>query len=259
MNRRHQALALLAVTMSLCVSASSATADTGLRAPTDDLRTLVAGQFMPKGILLTGADPTNQMFSCDLPFATVANLPGGYAIGNCPQGSYFGRTQLSQYVSTPPAGYFNGGYVSKPFDGCGWIFDTYIGAPIQPGVDVTSCKPPGNSRASTTFIKAGAGNLNCLSPCIDGTSIDNPLACPKYSNFRPWSDKPKPIGLIATLPAHARGVDANSGATGWRLKWRYVGRMPSTDGSGEWVMVRDITLQAGQGNWSFVPRSCLGI
>ncbi len=50
-----------------------------------------------------------------------------------------------------------------------------------------------------------------------------------------------------------------------KLKWRYVTKYSSTDGTGQYVMVRDaaVTLKEekekvyGQGNWVFVPRSCL--
>ncbi len=41
------------------------------------------------------------------------------------------------------------------------------------------------------------------------------------------------------------------------LKWRYITKYESTDGTGRYVMVRDDRYQPGEANWVFVPRSCL--
>ena len=59
---------------------------------------------------------------------------------------------------------------------------------------------------------------------------------------------------LRTEPAYARQEPSSSYPA---LKWRYTTKYNSTDGTGQYVMVRDDTVAAGEGNWVFVPRSCL--
>ena len=42
-----------------------------------------------------------------------------------------------------------------------------------------------------------------------------------------------------------------------QLLWRYATRYGSANGTGQYVMVRDNAVAHGDGNWVFVPRSCL--
>ena len=59
------------------------------------------------------------------------------------------------------------------------------------------------------------------------------------------------------VPTALRYIPANSTVGGApRLAWRYVTKNPTSDGT-YWVMARDRAYGSGQGNWVFVPLSCL--
>lgn len=89
----------------------------------------------------------------------------------------------------------------------------------------------------------------------DGTYVVNPLPCPEYANYRPWSTNNVERELIRTAPAYAA---VTPGSETPALKWRYTTKYSSTDGTGQYVMVRDARITGGgEGNWVFVPRSCL--
>ena len=88
----------------------------------------------------------------------------------------------------------------------------------------------------------------------DGNYVANPKSCPEYANYRPWSASNVEKELIRTAPADAGAVP---GSTLPALKWRYVTKYASTDGTGHYVMVRDDRIAGTEGNWVFVPRSCL--
>lgn len=191
----------------------------------------------------TEATQQSGLFQCSVSYATVANVPGGYAIGNCPYGKYLYRTMKSDFVSTPPAGYFDGGYIDGPFDGCGWIFESYSNKVAER--NNTGCSSP--SRPTSDFTDW----TNCASPCTDASQFDNAHDCPVYANYRPWSTNNRPTGYMHTIRAHERLADGS-----FRLAWRYVTKYASADGSGHYVMIRDRGKSAGQGNWGFVPWSC---
>jgi hypothetical protein len=90
----------------------------------------------------------------------------------------------------------------------------------------------------------------------DGYYVVNKTECPEYANYRPWSSGNVEKELIRTVPAYERegpGEKASNPA----LKWRYTSKYASTDGTGHYVMVRDDRIAGGEGNWVFVPRSCL--
>jgi hypothetical protein len=42
-----------------------------------------------------------------------------------------------------------------------------------------------------------------------------------------------------------------------RIRVRYVARYPSPNGTGYYFMTRDLALQSGQGNWVFIPITCI--
>jgi hypothetical protein len=192
-----------------------------------------------------------------MPYVTVANSPGGYAIGSCPAGSKLFRTSTSSEVTSSwLVGRFFGGYIQPPFDGCGWMYEGEMSS-VNTNVH-TGCAYGSVTRAASTFIRAGAGNLNCSSPCEDGTAVDNTVDCPAYANFRPWTTAPSPTELVTTIPAHGKFTDPADGRSKPRIRWRYVAKYTSTDGTGDYVMVRDAASNIGFGDWVFVPRSCLG-
>lgn len=234
---------VVSLAVALCALAlpTIASADVKLGAPNQLVRE--DGSTAP-GQMGTQSTPESGLFRCNLPFSTVANTPGGYALGNCPQHAHLFRTIKSYYVSSPPAGYFDGGYVSGTFDGCGWIYEDYS---IKED-DRSNSGCPSPSKDPSEFMLYA----NCASPCQDGTQILNPRSCPAYANYRPWSTANRPTNYVGTFPANAKHTNGTP-----RIRWRYTSKYPSTDGSGHYVMVRDTMGSAGYGNWLFIPYSCL--
>jgi len=232
--------------LAIAIWSATASADVELGAP-GQLRPVPSQPEGNPNVPGTEDTAATGLFECSVAYATVANIPGGFAIGNCAQGKLLYRTRKSDYVGTPPAGYFDGGYVDDAFDGCGWIFEGYNRKTAER--NNAGCASP--SRGESEFI----AYKNCPSPCTDGSPVLNPGECHLYANYRPWSANGVQAGFIRSIPTNATISDGTP-----RLAWRYVTRYPSADGwSGHWVMVRDRQHSAGQGNWGFVPRFCLGV
>jgi hypothetical protein len=188
------------------------------------------------------AQPMNGTFVCSVPWADIANVPSGYAIGNCRQGTVLHRTSKS---AKTPNGFFDGGYIAGSFAGCGWVRTTEDHK--LDGAASNACSSSASRPLSSFALATNDGA--CGGRCTDGTPVENPAECPKYANFRPWSERNRPTDPVGK-------VDANSN----RLLWRYVSRHASADGSGRYVMVHDPDASIGpsNANWVFVPRSCLG-
>lgn len=198
------------------------------------------------------ATSANGTYQCADEYSVIANWYYYYAIGNCRPGwdlevvSY-----ASENSETHEHSY--GGFVNGSFSGCGWI-DT--GFPLEKlnSNTHTACAGGGSSREfkveeSTFMEKVNHGAVD------DGNPVINPRPCPEYANYRPWSSSNVEKELIRTAPEYAASAPGSDYPA---LKWRYVTKYASTDGSGKYVMVRDDRITgAGEGNWVFVPLSCL--
>ncbi len=189
-------------------------------------------------------------YKCTDKYSVVANWYYYYAIGNCPKGA---EIEVVSYASenTETHEHSYGGFVNGAFSGCGWI-DTRYPLEKQNSNKNSACgEGSGNEfkiAESTFMTKHNGGSTG------DGYAVVNKKACTEYGNYRPWSSNNVEKELIRTAPAYAAsGAGSNFPA----LKWRYTTKYESTDGTGQYVMVRDDRVSGGEGNWVFVPRSCL--
>jgi hypothetical protein len=197
------------------------------------------------------ATRTNGQYRCEDKYSVVANFPYYYAIGNCPKGEVI---NVVSYASENPATgeHSYGGKIKGGFEGCGWINTSY---PVEKlnNKENTECSEGSNGsfkvEESTFWEKLNNTKYQ------DGSSVVNPKPCEEYANYRPWSKSSHEVEPIREVPAYAA---SQIGSTEPALKWRYTTKYDSTDGTGQYVMVRDDRITgAGEGNWVFVPRSCL--
>jgi hypothetical protein len=98
--------------------------------------------------------------------------------------------------------------------------------------------------------------------CGDGTPTYNSSSCLEVENVSPWLTTPAAVDALRYVPADYRQLDVNGNPTATSgLRWRYIvgnGGAYRADAYGNyWVEVRDTNLKQGQGNWVFVPLSCL--
>ena len=208
----------------------------------------------PLGSSLGGVQPlasaANGDYKCIDKYSVVANWYYYYAIGNCPKGA---EIEVVSYASenTETHEHSYGGFVNGSFSGCGWI-DTRYPLEKQNGNLNSGCgEGSGNDfkiAESAFMAKHNGGSTG------DGYAVVNKTSCPEYANYRPWSSNNVEKELIRTAPAYAASA---SGSNFPALKWRYTTKYNSTDGTGQYVMVRDDRISGGEGNWVFVPRSCL--
>jgi hypothetical protein len=166
-------------------------------------------------------------------------MPSGYAIGNCLQGEQLVRTWKSDLAD---GNYYDGGYIGAHFLGCGWIV---VSDDVSAGSGTSgTC----SSSASTGLSSFAAFTNDALKGPYDvttGTPVQQRGACDEYANYRPWTTANHRVDFVRTSPAPGN------------LRWRYATKYNDTDGSGQYVMVQDPRFGHGQGNWVFVPRSCL--
>lgn len=184
----------------------------------------------------------------------IQNVASGYVIGEC------AGTAMSLYETFYTTadngngtivpwlgGYFTG---NSLFDQCGWIQQggaSYVGSASRSGPCSASA-----SVSEAAFINYGY-YIGCLNAtCHDGTPVNNPGTCVEYLNFKPWLSGQSPTGQIRSVPA---GAQYGGGS---QLRYRYVAKYPTAAGN-DMAMVHDIAYGAGQGNWVFVRRSCLGV
>jgi hypothetical protein len=202
----------------------------------------------------------NEDYECTAKYSTTESGAFSWAIGNCPKGLTLEAVVRRLHSDSEPEGdYALGGWVGGAFQGCGWIeYDMFKPKAIK-SKPTTACAEIAGGKyevAESNFIakhNSGAG---------DGYFVVNKVACPEYANYRPWTSGNLEEEKIRTVPAYAA---QEPGSNVPELKWRYISKYGSTDGTGQYVMVRDaaVTLKEekekvyGQGNWVFVPRSCL--
>jgi hypothetical protein len=210
----------------------------------------------PNTQLRTGATPfattANGTYRCAYEYSVIANWYYYFALGNCRAGW---ELEVVSYASENSVTHEHsyGGFVNGAFSGCGWI-DTRFPLEKLNNNAHSTCAGGGSSREfkveeSSFMEKYNGGTVG------DGNPVVNTKPCPEYANYRPWSASNVEKELIRTAPAYAAsGPGSNYPA----IKWRYVTKYASTDGSGKYVMVRDDRIAgAGEGNWVFVPLSCL--
>jgi hypothetical protein len=239
------AIALLA----LVASASTANADVDITGRLEKVNSSPLGS----GLKPLSVTSENGDWRCSDPYSTVANWPYYYAIGNCPKGA---ELEVVSYASEDPATHEHsyGGFVNGAFSGCGWINTAFPLEKLNSAKHTVCAEESGGGfkvKESSFWEKLNSSNAQ------DGFYVVNKTACPEYANYRPWSENGAPKELIRTVPAYERegpGEKASNPA----LKWRYVSKYSSvTEPKVKYVMVRDDRIAGGEGNWVFVPRSCL--
>jgi hypothetical protein len=185
-------------------------------------------------------------------YADIHSEPWGFVIGQCKSGWKFEVLEHTGVNSKTKTSSY-GGYLEGAFDACGWIESDE--GPEQINEKVPSHCPGLNQKESTvgSFYEKYNGQPE---PTGDGYYIVNKVPCKEYANFRPWSKESVEKEEVRTVPAYALGGEHHFEHEP-ALKWRYVTEYASTDGSGKYVMVRDTRVNGGEGNWVFVPLSCL--
>ena len=185
-------------------------------------------------------------------YADIHSEPWGFVIGQCRPGWKFEVLEHTGVNSEHHTSSY-GGYLEGAFDACGWIESDE--GPEQINEKLPNHCPGLNQKKSTvgTFYEKYNGQPT---PTGDGYYIVNKVPCKEYANFRPWSSESVEKEEIRTVPAYALGGEHHFEHEP-ALKWRYVTEYASTDGSGKYVMVRDDRYNGGEGNWVFVPLSCL--
>jgi hypothetical protein len=176
----------------------------------------------------------------------------GLVIGNCKAGTVF---DVVDYGGPNSKGIYSyGGYAKGTLAACGWIESNTTPIKIS-ATESTHCGDGSEVSTPESEFKAKVNGEG--SKTEDGYPVVNQAACPEYANYRPWSSSNLEKDLIRTAPADA---SSGPGSNYPALKWRYTTKYDSTDGSGQYVMVRDDRITAaGEGNWVFVPRSCLPV
>jgi hypothetical protein len=195
------------------------------------------------------ATAANGDYKCLDKYSSVANWDYYFSIGTCKEGE---EIEVVSYANENSQTHEHsyGGFVNGSFQGCGWIDTRY---PLEKKNSNQNTKCPegaGNEfkvEESTFWEKRNSG-------AEDGYYVVNKTACPEYANYRPWSSSNVEKEKIHEAAAYAEGPNGGGEPA---LKWRYVTKYSSTDGSGKYVMVRDVRYGTGEGNWVFVPRSCL--
>jgi hypothetical protein len=171
----------------------------------------------------------------------------GLVIGNCKAGWKF---EVVDYGGPSKGNYSYGGHSSN-LESCGWIESTY--APEHPTKATGGACNQGQD-VSTTPASAYLERKN--SGTEDGYYVVNPEPCKEYANFQPWSTSNVEKNYVGTVAAYE---ESSAGKRLPAIKWRYITKNASTDGTGKYVMVRveNSRVSEGQINWVFVPRSCL--
>ncbi|MFZ2114239.1 MAG: hypothetical protein WAU77_11005 [Solirubrobacteraceae bacterium] len=184
--------------------------------------------------------------STTLAYSDVQNAADSYSIGNCKAPWRIEVVSYSNAVGVESYG----GFVTGAFSGCGWIETQYEPKKINNNSN-SAC---GEGTSGDFVVPTTSFMERPNSAKGDGWPVVNTRACPEYANYRPWSSNNVEQELLRTAPAYAAEAP---GSRTPALKWRYITKYGSTDGSGQYVMVRDGRYNDGEGNWVFVPRSCL--
>jgi hypothetical protein len=237
---------LLALLLTMC-SSNIATADVDTRG---SLREISSPLYSP-GEVKPLVSSENEDYECTAKYSDVQSGAFTWVIGNCPKGSTLEAVVRRAHTEAEPENYSLGGWVGESFEGCGWIEDEKFKPKAKKVKPTTACTEIASGKyevAESNFMSKHNGGAG------DGYYVVNKTACPEYANYRPWSSSNLEKEKLRTEPAYARQEPGSSYPA---LKWRYTTKYNSTDATGQYVMVRDVTIAAGEGNWVFVPRSCL--
>ncbi len=181
-------------------------------------------------------------------YSDVQNAADSYVIGNCDAPW---QIQVVSYSGPNGEGYHSyGGFITGAFSGCGWIETRFEPKKLNSNKN-SAC---GEGSTGDFEVPQSSFMERHNSAAGDGWPVVTTQACPEYANYRPWSSNNVEQELIRTAPAYA---SSGRGSNYPALKWRYISKYESTDGTHRYVMVRDDRYNAGEGNWVFVPRSCL--
>ncbi|HEY5286173.1 MAG TPA: hypothetical protein VIJ50_03605 [Solirubrobacteraceae bacterium] len=181
-------------------------------------------------------------------YSDVQNAADSFVIGNCDAPW---QIQVVSYSGPNGEGYHSyGGFITGNFSGCGWIETRFEPKKLN-GNKNSAC---GEGSTGDFEVPQSYFMERHNSAAGDGWPVVTTQACPEYANYRPWSSNNVEQELIRTAPAYA---SSGPGSNYPALKWRYITKYESTDGTHRYVMVRDDRYNAGEGNWVFVPRSCL--
>jgi Fungal fucose-specific lectin len=208
---------------------------------------------LKSGVQPLSVSSENGDWRCADPYSTVANWPYYYAVGNCPNGA---ELEVVSYASENPATHEHsyGGFVNGSFSGCGWINTQFPLEKLNSSKHTACAEEAGGGfkvKEATFWEKVNSTSAQ------DGFYVVNKVPCPEYANYRPWSESNAPKELLRTVPAYEK-EGLGSGTRNPALKWRYVSKYASTtEPKVKYVMVRDDRIGGGEGNWVFVPRSCL--
>jgi hypothetical protein len=250
--RRKRFLVVLVLLASLAflVSGAAANADVDMTGRLEK----AGSPSLKSGVQPLSVSSENGDWRCADSYSTVANWPYYYAIGNCPNGA---ELEVVSYASEDPQTHEHsyGGFVNGSFSGCGWINTAF---PLEKlnSTKHTACveESGGGFKVKETnfWEKVNPGNTG------DGAYVVNKVPCPEYANYRPWSENNAPKELLRTVPAYEREGSGSEHEDNPALKWRYVSKYTSAaEPKVKYVMVRDDRIGGGEGNWVFVPRSCL--
>ncbi len=241
---RSVGVLLAVLLLQLMILGSSARADVDMTGSLEQVTTQTGVKSL--------ATTENGTYRCADNYSSIGNWYYYFSLGNCRKGW---ELEVVSYASenTVTHEHSYGGFINNAFSGCGWI-DTRFPLEKLNTKKHTACAGGGSSREfkveeSTFMEKYNHGEVG------DGDPVVNPNPCPEYANYRPWSTSNDEKELIRTVPAYAPEAPGSNYPA---LKWRYVTKYASTDGTGKYVMVRDDRITgAGEGNWVFVPLSCL--
>jgi hypothetical protein len=175
----------------------------------------------------------------------------GLVMGNCKAGWIF---EVVDYGGPSEQGVYSyGGYAEGALDGCGWVESNTAPEKIGTVREPHHCGSGSEVSTPETAFREKYNGEGVGTHTTDGYYVVNKVPCKEYANFRPWSKETSvEKEEIRTVPAYATEKSDIPA-----LKWRYVTKYESSDGSGKYVMVRDTRVAGGEGNWVFVPRSCL--
>lgn|GEM_PF-2881538 len=177
-------------------------------------------------------------FECNQKWEWIASFPSGYVLGNCQNEAHLHRTEYDNNIS----GYnWDGGKIFGDYGGnCGWLHsDAYL----ETG-SFTECDPP--STSSEDFIYH-QGSTYWTWGETDGQLVKNTYNCKEYANYYPW--------YSGNVDTNYTGVTVPAGSE--RLLIRYLTLYESSDGTGYYIMARDSSIKSGEGNWVFIPASCI--
>ncbi len=203
--------------------------------------------------LITGI---SKNYRCTAKYSTLQSGADSYAIGNCKEGETLEAVVGQPLTEKETYLYSIGGFVGGNFQGCAWLEVPVFNPAELSSKPKNACTQLVNSPhdiPTTEFMRGVPGNNE--HPEIDGVEVVNPVPCREYANYRPWSAGNIETEFIRELPAYSA---SELGSRTPALLWRYVTKYESKDGSEEpYVMVHDARISVGEGEWVFVPRSCL--